>query len=333
MDVTTRKEPVHPDTAGMNPAARWSEFERRRRLLENGRLAPYNAGDMSQPTEPKSRDFETIAVVGVGLIGGSIALAAKSHGAARVVLGVGRNPKRLEEARRRGVIDEGTADLPSAARRADLLVFCSPVDVIVAGVREAAMACKAGALITDAGSVKACLCRDLANGLPQSVEFVGAHPLAGSEKQGFEHADARLFEKRLCVVTPLGTNSRSAVERVAAFWKKLGSQIIEMSPEAHDRALAETSHLPHLVAAALAATLSPENRALAASGFRDTTRVASGDPELWTAIFLENREELLGSLSRHDALLGRFRKALEQNDAGALKELLKAAKMSRDGIQ
>src|SRR5262249_40571906 len=159
----------------------------------------------------------------------------------------------------------------------------------------------------DAGSVKACLCRDLATGLPPHVEFVGAHPLAGSEKQGFEHADARLFEKRICVVTPVAANSRQAVDHIAGFWKNLGLRIIEMSPEVPDRALAETSHLPHMAAAALAATLSPENRPLAASGFRDTTRVASGDADLWTAIFLENREELLGSLSRYDALLGRFR--------------------------
>jgi len=287
---------------------------------------------MSHLPAPESPDFETIAVVGVGLIGGSIALAAKSHGAARIVLGVGRNPGRLEEAQRRGIIDEGTVDLPAAAARADLLVFCSPVDVIAAGVREAARACRPGTLITDAGSVKACLCGDLAQGLLPQVEFVGAHPLAGSEKQGFEHAEARLFEKRICVVTPCGTNSRGAVERISGFWKKLGSRIIEMSPAAHDRALAETSHLPHLVAAALAATLSADNRPLAASGFRDTTRVASGDAELWTAIFLENREQLLASLSRYDALLDRFRQALEQNDTSALKELLKAAKMSRDAI-
>jgi prephenate dehydrogenase len=287
---------------------------------------------MSQPRARKSPDFDTIAVVGVGLIGGSVALAAKKRSAARVVVGVGRNPKRLNAARRRGIIDEGTIDLSAAAARANLLVFCSPVDVIAAGVREAARACREGTLITDAGSVKACLCRELGEGLPPRVEFVGAHPLAGSEKQGFEHADARLFEKRICVVTPSDTNSHSAVGRIAAFWKTLGSTVLEMPPEAHDRALAETSHLPHLVAAALAATLSPENRPLAASGFRDTTRIASGDAELWTAIFLENREELLRSLSQYDALLGRFRQALEQKDAPALKELLQAAKMSRDGI-
>ncbi|MGE5191706.1 MAG: prephenate dehydrogenase [Deltaproteobacteria bacterium] len=287
---------------------------------------------MSQPTDARSPDFETIAVVGVGLIGGSIALAVKARGLARAVLGVGRNGNRLEEARRRGVIDESVVDLRAAARRADLLMFCAPVDRIAAAVRDAAAACRPGTLLTDAGSVKACLCRDLASGLPKGVEFVGAHPLAGSEKQGFEHADARLFEKRICVMTPVESNSRSAVERIGGFWKKLGATLIEMSPEAHDRALAETSHLPHLAAAALAATLSPANRELAASGFRDTTRVASGDPELWAAIFLENRAELLGSLSRYDALLARFRTALEQNDGAALKELLGDAKMRRDEI-
>ncbi len=266
------------------------------------------------------------------MIGGSIALAAKSRKVARVVLGVGRNGGRLEEARRRGVIDEALVDLCAAARRADLLVFCAPVDRIAAAVREAAAVCRPGTLLTDAGSVKAGLCRDLAGELSKGVEFVGAHPLAGSEKQGFEHADARLFEKRICVVTPVPSNSPSAVERVGGFWRTLGATLIEMSPEAHDRALAETSHLPHLVAAALAATLSPTNRELAASGFRDTTRVASGDPELWAAIFLENRDELLASLSRYDALLAQFRKALEQNDAAALKELLRDAKMRRDAI-
>jgi len=287
---------------------------------------------MSQPPESSSRDFETIAIVGVGLIGGSIALAAKARGMARTVLGVGRKPARLDEARRRGVIDEGLVDLAAAARRADLVVFCTPVDRIVAGVREAGAAVKAGAVLTDAGSVKGAIARELATGLPQHVEFVGSHPLAGSEKQGFEFADAQLFERRVCVVTPVESNSRQAVESIGAFWKNLGSTVVEMSPEAHDRALAETSHLPHLVAAALATTLSPENQALAATGFRDTTRIAAGDADLWAAIFLQNREQVLASLFRYETAVVPFRRALEQNDASALKLLLKAAKMRRDQI-
>jgi prephenate dehydrogenase len=290
---------------------------------------------MSQPLESDAPDFETIetlAVVGVGLVGGSIARAAKLRGLALTVVGVGRNLARLEEARRRGVIDEATAELKDAARRAGLLIFCTPVDRIVEGVRTAADVCPSGGLITDAGSVKGCICRVLAQGLPRGVEFVGSHPLAGSEKQGFEHADAQLFDNRVCVVTPVESSSRPAVARVKAFWKRLGATIFEMTPEAHDKALAETSHLPHLVAASLAATLSAENGGLVASGFRDTTRIASGDSELWAAILLGNRDEVLASLSRFDASLTRFRRALEQNDSAALKELLKAAKMSRESV-
>jgi len=285
---------------------------------------------MIQPPAPISQSFGTIAIVGVGLIGGSIALAAKSRGAAQSVIGVGRDAQRIDQARRRGIIDEGLVDLAAAVRRADLVVFCTPVDRIVAGVREAAATCREGTLVTDAGSVKGCIARELASGLPIGIEFVGSHPLAGSEQQGFEHADLRLFENRVCVVTPLATSPRSAVERIAAFWKALGANVVEMSPEAHDTALAETSHLPHLVAAALAAALSPDNSALAASGFRDTTRIASGDPDLWTAIFLGNGRQILASLTKFDQLLSEFRQALELDDAQALKKLLVAAKMSRE---
>jgi len=285
---------------------------------------------MSQPTDAKPHEFETLAIVGVGLIGGSIGLAARARGLARTVVGVGRKQARLDEARRRGVIDEAVVELAAAASRADLTIFCTPVDRIIAGVREAAKVTKPGALITDAGSVKGSICRALETGLPQSVEFVGSHPLAGSEKQGFEHADEALFEDRVCVLTPVKTNSRRAVERISEFWKGLGSTVVEISPESHDQALAETSHLPHLVAAALATTLSAENEALAATGFRDTTRIASGDADLWAAILMGNRDQVLASLSRYGESLAHFRRAIEQNDASALKLLLKAAKIRRE---
>ena len=257
-------------------------------------------------------------------------MAAKGSGVAQSVIGVGRDAQRLEQARRCGIIDEGFVDLTAAAKRADLVVFCTPVDRIVAGVREAAKSCRAGALITDAGSVKDCISRELAAGLPDGVEFVGSHPLAGSERQGFQHADALLFLNRVCVLTPLEKSPRQVVERIAEFWKALGANVVEMSPTAHDRALAETSHLPHLAAAALAAVLSPENSGLAASGFRDTTRIASGDPDLWTAIFLGNRTQVLASLTKYDQLLAEFRQAIERNDAPALQKLLVDAKISRD---
>ncbi len=287
---------------------------------------------MSQPTDAEPRPFETIAIVGVGLIGGSIALAAKERGVARTVVGVGRNPARLDEALQRELIDEAFVNLAIVARRADLTIFCTPVDRIIAGVREAARTAREGSLITDAGSVKGSICRALEVGLPQRVEFVGSHPLAGSEKQGFEHADAHLFENRFCVVTPLPGSSPAAIGRIREFWMSLGSTVIEMTPDSHDRALAETSHLPHVAAAALAATLSPENEPLTATGFRDTTRIAAGDVDLWAAILMGNREQILASFARYKETLAHFRQALEENDVSALKLLLKAAKMRRDRL-
>lgn len=284
------------------------------------------------PTDPADLRFATVAIVGVGLIGGSVAAALKQRSLCQTVVGVGRDLKRLEEARRRGLIDRALTDLPEAAKSADLLVFCTPVDRIVAGVREAAGSCRQGTIITDVGSVKGSICDALAGTMPAAVEFVGSHPLAGSEKQGFEHADARLFEGRVCVVTPVAANSRPALDRVAGFWKSLGSRTLEMTPAAHDAALAETSHLPHIVAATLAATLTPANRPLTASGFRDTTRIAAGDPDLWTAILLANAGPILDSLDRFDERLSALRAALAENDAARIKEFLLASKIKRDAL-
>lgn len=288
-------------------------------------------GMLQQLAQPQPA-FNSIAIVGVGLIGGSIAAAVKARGLAATVVGVGRRTSRLEEAIRARLVDAASIDLAAAGRESDLIVFCTPVDRIVAGVRELAVHCRPGTVITDAGSVKGVICRDLCAGLPEGVEFVGAHPLAGSEKAGFEFADAQLFQGRTCVLTPGASTSAAALARVRAFWSGLGATLIEMAPEAHDRALAETSHLPHLLAATLAALLSDENRPLTATGFRDTTRIASGDPDLWTAILLENADELLRSLDAHQDVLHRFREAISTRDARQLKALLQGAKAKRDAL-
>jgi prephenate dehydrogenase len=276
---------------------------------------------------------QTVAIVGVGLIGGSIARALKWRRAASTVIGVGRDAARLEEPRKKGWLDRITTRMEDAAREADLIVFCTPVDRIVNGVREAAASCRSGTLLTDAGSVKGPICAALEGTLPAGVEFVGAHPLAGSEKKGCEFAHPELFVERVCVVTPCDTTSNGARSRVTVFWQMLGMRVIEMTPAAHDRALAETSHLPHLIAATLAATLSPENRELAATGFRDTTRIAVGDPELWTAILLSNADEVLRSLAKFEQSAIQFRRALEARDSQRLQDLLTAAKLNRGEIQ
>jgi len=287
---------------------------------------------MSEQSGTASSRPETVAIIGVGLIGGSIAAAVKTRSIARTVIGVGRTPARLEPAVSRGWLDRVTTDVSAAAREADLVIFCTPVNRIAAGVREAAALCRPGTLITDAGSVKGSICEELSDGLPHGVEFIGSHPLAGSEKQGCEFADSNLLEGRVCVITPMESSTGPARDRLKQFWTRLGATVRELSPAAHDRALAETSHLPHVIAATLAATLSIENRPFAATGFRDTTRIASGDPDLWTAILLANADEVLRSLQKNEQITERFRTALESSDAESLKTLLNAAKSNRDAL-
>lgn len=287
---------------------------------------------MRHPTDIPCRELTTIAVAGVGLIGGSLAAAVRKHFPGIRILGVGRDLHRLATAQTRGLIDEAFVDIEAAAAKADLIVVCLPVDRIVASVRSAAVACRPGTLITDAGSVKGPICRELSTGLPDAVVFIGSHPLAGSEKQGFEFADAGLFEQRVCVMTPLEDSPAIAVDRIRCFWQGLGATVLEMSAEVHDRALAETSHLPHVVAAALAAVLEPENARMAASGFRDTTRIAGGDPDLWTAILLSNADSVLKSLQRFENSMAAFQSAISAGDAAHLKQLLADARARRLGI-
>jgi prephenate dehydrogenase len=276
--------------------------------------------------------LRTLTIVGVGLIGGSIGLAARKRGLAQHVVGVGRQPATLERARQLGAIDEPSLDLPAAVAQADVAVFCTPVDLIGQQVLAAAARCKPGALLTDAGSTKTAIVRAVEERLPDGVAFVGSHPLAGSEKRGPEHADACLFEGRLTIVTPTARTDAAAVERAVAFWQALGSRVSLMAPEEHDQALAMTSHLPHLVAAALAGILPDELRELTATGFRDTTRVAAGDPSIWTGILLQNRRAVIEALGRLQDRITRFKAALIAGDQAAIDLLLAQGKRNRDAL-
>ena len=175
-------------------------------------------------------------------------------------------------------MDEAFADSAEAVGQADLAVFCTPVDHLAAEVLAVALHCRPGVLLTDAGSTKAAIVRAIDGKLPPGVAFVGSHPLAGSEKQGPTHADADLFVGRLVVVTPTAATEEPALARIVTFWEGLGARVKFMDPEAHDRALALTSHLPHLVASALAGVMPTDLKELIATGFRDTTRIAAGDP-------------------------------------------------------
>ncbi len=276
--------------------------------------------------------IDTLAIVGVGLIGGSVGLAAKQRGVARRVLGVGRQRDGLDRAAGLGAIDEGVLDPAQAARRAGVVVFCTPVDHVVDQILGVARNCAAGTLLTDVGSTKAQIVRQLDGRLPPEIAFVGGHPLAGSEKRGCEHADADLFQDRVTVLTPTRRTDPDAVERTAAFWRALGARVKTMGPEEHDRALALTSHLPHLLAATLADLLPPPLHELVATGFRDTTRVAAGDPALWSAIFLHNRSAMIDAVNRLQDRLTDFKRALRAGDRAALDTFLAEAKRTRDAL-
>ncbi|MBX7075513.1 MAG: prephenate dehydrogenase/arogenate dehydrogenase family protein [Pirellulales bacterium] len=276
--------------------------------------------------------LDSVAIIGVGLIGGSVGLALRDRRLAERVVGIGRRAESLAAAQNIGAVTETTLDLAAGVADAQLIVVCSPVDRIVEHVRAAAAACPPGALITDAGSTKGTIVAALDGALAREVTFVGSHPLAGSEKQGPTEAQADLFEGRLVVVTP-GAHTREADrQRVAEFWESLGARVMAMSPAAHDRAVAASSHLPHLVAAALADAVPLAAHPVTAGGFRDTTRVAAGDAELWTQILLDNREAVLAALTPFEETLTALRAALAAGDRQQLKTILNRAKTKRDAL-
>ena len=293
--------------------------------LESDFTSDHFAGDNARKN--------VLAIVGVGLLGGSVALAAKERGIVDRVIGIGRNSGRLQAAVDAGVIDEFLTELPTSNAPWTIAVIGTPVDRIASDVLRIAAASRPGTVITDVGSVKGSICDAIAaKGLPNSVSFVGAHPLAGSEKTGFEAARANLFEGRVTVVTPRPTDDQAAGIAIRQFWQQLGSQVVEMSPADHDAAVATTSHLPHVVASVVSAVLPDEFRQLAASGFRDTTRIAAGDPDLWVAILLENATAVSASMAAFSESFGKFQAAVKNGDADELKKLLQLAKRNRDAL-
>ncbi len=271
---------------------------------------------------------DQLTIVGVGLIGGSVGLAAKAAGLAGRVVGVGRDEPTLARAQAAGAIDSYTTVAAEATQDADLVVVCTPVDRIAADVRACAAAAPPRCVLTDAGSTKEQLVAELA-GEPR---FVGSHPLAGSERCGAVNGRADLFAGRVVVVTPGATTDLEAVAVVERFWQALGATTVRMTPDAHDKALAMTSHLPHAVASALAAVTPPEWLPLSAGGFRDSTRVAAGDPALWAAIFRANRAAVGAAVGRFRGHLDEFARLLESDDGPGLERWLADGKRVRDAL-
>jgi len=277
-----------------------------------------------------------LAVIGVGLLGGSVAKAARAQRIAHEIVGVGRDVSRLQAALSDGAIDHATSDLAEGLRGADFVLLAAPVLAIEDLLERAWEAIPADAIVTDVGSSKSAIVRkaeSLARRRP--VAFVGSHPMAGSEKAGYGVSRADLFHGALVVVTPTDASAAGAVKTVTAFWEHLGARVTTLDPATHDAAVAAISHLPHLVACALVDGVSratPEALAVAARGFKDTTRIAAGDPTMWQEIFLTNRPALVESLAAFRRALDDLERLIEQGNPDALHAALARIKAVRDGL-
>jgi len=284
------------------------------------------------PSEHRMRRFKTVAIVGVGLVGGSIGLALRQRGLADVVMGIGRRQPTLRTARRVGAVTNTTIDLAKGVAEAELVIVATPASRIVEFVRQVAAACPEGTLITDVGGAKRVIVEALDEGLPRGCRFLGSHPIAGSEKTGASHARADLFDGRIAVLTPTKNTRAEDFDTLEQFWSGLGAVVVQMSAAEHDQALAVTSHVPHLAAAALALVQSEPYFRFAGTGLLDTTRVASGDPALWRQIFALNRQNVLAALDQYGRQLTAMCAAIQQSDDVALERLLAAAKKNRDAL-
>ncbi|MEP3481386.1 MAG: prephenate dehydrogenase [Fuerstiella sp.] len=274
-----------------------------------------------------------VFIVGVGLIGGSIAAALRSrHGDVRIT-GVGRSRERLQIAVERGLLTDYVSELTAELlSERCVVVMCTPVHVIQQQLVDLARLCGPDVLITDGGSVKAGIAATVSSLPALRSLFVGAHPIAGGENSGFEHSKADLFEDRLCVLTPVD-NSESQTLRAQQFWETIGCRCVILDPDEHDRILAMTSHLPHVVAALMASVVRPESLAFAGTGFLDTTRVAAGDPELWTSILRGNKQHVVEGLACFEEAVKSLRGALEDERFEDVTALLGQAAAARRSME
>jgi len=276
----------------------------------------------------------TLAVIGVGLIGGSVAAALRHHGAVTRVLGVGRNPATLEQARALNLIDAAVS-LQEAAREADIIVLAVPVGAVADVLQDLRATLRPETLLTDVGSTKADVAATAVRVLGrQAAQFVPGHPIAGAEASGPQAANAALFERRTVVLTPLAQNSAATRDRIVQLWQTMGARVVMMAPETHDAVLAAVSHFPHLLSATYMAQVAAADDAdlrldMAGSGFRDVTRVAAGSPEMWRDIFLANRQQVLHELQGFKTWLAQAESLLEHGDGDGLGTFLQGAAHAR----
>jgi cyclohexadieny/prephenate dehydrogenase len=283
--------------------------------------------------------FDRVCIIGIGLIGSSLARAIRQYNLADQIVCADRSPQHRTKALELGLVDDAFAEEAEAVRQADLTIFCVPIGAYASVAGAIGPALKPGSIVTDVGSVKQAVLRDVAPHIPQGVHFVPGHPIAGTEHSGPEAGFAALFSGRWAILTPLPDTAPEAVSKVKELWEAIGSKVEIMEPAHHDRVLAITSHLPHLIAYTIvgtAADLETDTQSevikFSAGGFRDFTRIAASDPTMWRDIFLNNREAVLEIAQRLTEDLTALQKAIRRGDGDTLFDLFTRTQSIRRGV-
>lgn len=276
--------------------------------------------------------IQRITILGTGLLGGSIGLALKSISSDYYITGYGHKESTVRRAVEVGAVDQGTTDLTDSVSDAQMVILCTPVGMFGEILLKIGPILTPGTIVTDVGSTKRSVVKLAQRHLPAGVHFIGSHPMAGSEKRGVEFARTDLFQKNLCILTPTDQTNSAAMAEVEWLWRKIGMSTIHLSPDEHDRLLADISHLPHLMAAALIAMPSQAALGLSGKGFLDTTRIAGGDGGLWRDILLDNRDNLAKSIGQLKAQLDAVLDMLDHNQGETLRQWLDHASARREQL-
>ena len=277
-----------------------------------------------------------MTILGIGLIGASLAQSCRQRKLVNTIVGFGRNAANLKKAQEKGIIDSGSTDLKTAVEGSDLIVLCTPVGVLVDRVREMIPFLQKGCIITDAGSVKGRLVEEIDALMPDSIHYVGAHPIAGGEQSGMEAARVDLLTGAKCIITPTANTRSETLQQVTAFWTEVGMQTHVMDAHEHDTVFGALSHLPHIVAYALmntVASVKTESQAeilsMSGGGLKDITRIASSDPVMWRDICLENKRPVVKLINQFQNTLENIKNLIEQDQADALQETFANANVHR----
>jgi len=278
--------------------------------------------------------FNKIAIVGVGLIGGSIGLAVKKQKIAKEVVGIGRRNISIKKALDKKSIDKGTLSIKDGLSGADLIIIATPVDKVMPKIKEIVKHAQKGAIIIDVNSTKE-MVADYGDRAVKEREvfFVPTHPMAGSDQAGVTYAQKDLFEDSICIITPTRSTDKEALNVIRRFWEVIGADVVLMSPKLHDQAVSNISHLPHLIAYALCKSTTAKDMNLSGNGFKDTTRIAKSLPHMWADIFIQNKKSLLNSIAVFKKSLSKIESDIKKNKRPQLIKKLNDAKNKRDLIK